>query len=80
MFVDLIVKVAHGPTLSSFVSRWLNYPIDFPLSAMLEPGGIGILRYTQNFRPPDIVHVLRYNSYQHHTIDEPAFMLGIALP
>lgn len=33
-----------------------------------------------NFRPPDIVHVLRYISYQHHNIDEPAFMLGIALP
>lgn len=49
VFVDLIVKVAHGPTLSSFVSRWLNHPIDFPLSAMLEPGGIGILRYSQTF-------------------------------
>ncbi|KAL9132861.1 MAG: hypothetical protein Q9175_005963 [Cornicularia normoerica] len=57
-----VLLVAHGHSLRSFVRRWLNYPIDFPLSAMLEPGGIGIL------------------SYQHHNINEPAFLLGMALP
>lgn len=57
-----VLLVAHGHNLRSFVRRWLNYPIDFPLSAMLEPGGIGIL------------------SYQHHNINEPAFLLGMALP
>jgi sedoheptulose-bisphosphatase len=39
-----VVVIAHGHSLRAFVKRWLKYPMDFPLSMMLEPGGIGILR------------------------------------
>lgn len=39
-----IVLVAHGHLLRAFVKRWLGYPMEFPLSLMLEPGGIGVLR------------------------------------
>ncbi|KAB2570898.1 putative phosphoglycerate mutase protein [Lasiodiplodia theobromae] len=57
-----VVLVAHGHLLRAFTKRWLRYPMEFPLSMMLEPGGVGVL------------------SYQHHNIEEPAFMLGMALP
>jgi broad specificity phosphatase PhoE len=40
-----VVLVAHGHLLRAFVKRWLKYPMEFPLSMMLEPGGIGVLRY-----------------------------------
>jgi sedoheptulose-bisphosphatase len=40
-----IVLVAHGHLLRAFVKRWLGYPMEFALSLMLEPGGIGVLRY-----------------------------------
>jgi probable phosphoglycerate mutase len=39
-----VVLVAHGHLLRAFVKRWLGYPMEFPLSLMLEPGAIGILR------------------------------------
>jgi len=39
-----VVLVAHGHLLRAFVKRWLRYPMEFPLSMMLEPGGIGVLR------------------------------------
>lgn len=77
--LSLIAKVAHGHSLRGLVRRWLNYPIDFPLSAMLEPGGIGILRYSSTI-VFNIVLGLTYDSYQHHNINEPAFLLGMALP
>lgn len=57
-----VVLVAHGHLLRAFTKRWLGYPLEFPLSMMLEPGGVGVL------------------SYQHHNVEEPAFMLGMALP
>ncbi|OJD36757.1 phosphoglycerate mutase family protein [Diplodia corticola] len=57
-----VVLVAHGHLLRAFTKRWLQYPMEFPLSMMLEPGGVGVL------------------SYQHHSVDEPAFLLGMALP
>ncbi|EKG13061.1 Histidine phosphatase superfamily clade-1 [Macrophomina phaseolina MS6] len=57
-----VVLVAHGHLLRAFTKRWLGYPLEFPLSMMLEPGGVGVL------------------SYQHHNVNEPAFMLGMALP
>ena len=41
----LIVKVAHGHLLRAFAKRWLKYPLETPLSMMLEPGAIGILRF-----------------------------------
>ncbi|QGA20525.1 hypothetical protein EYB26_008230 [Talaromyces marneffei] len=40
-----IVLIAHGHLLRAFVKRWLGYPMEFPLSLMLEPGGIGVLSY-----------------------------------
>ncbi len=40
-----IVLVAHGHILRGFVKRWLRYDLDFSLSMMLEPGGVGGLSY-----------------------------------
>lgn len=57
-----IVLVAHGHLTRAFAKRWLGYPLDFPLSLMMEPGGVGVL------------------SYQHHSVDEPALLLGIGFP
>lgn len=57
-----VVLVAHGHLLRAFTKRWLGYPMDFPLSMMLEPGAVGVL------------------SYQHHSIDEPAFLVGYGMP
>ena len=49
VFVDVIVKIAYRNILRSFVRKWLNYTKDFSLSAVLEPGGIGMLRYSPTF-------------------------------
>jgi hypothetical protein len=43
----LIAKVAHGHLLRAFAKRWLKYPLETPLSMMLEPGAIGILRFVR---------------------------------
>ncbi|KAL8784658.1 MAG: hypothetical protein Q9213_003828 [Squamulea squamosa] len=40
-----VVLIAHGHILRGFIKRWLQYPLEIPLSLMLEPGGIGVLRY-----------------------------------
>lgn len=40
-----VVLFAHGHLLRAFVKRWLGYPMDFGLSMMLEPGGVGVLRW-----------------------------------
>ncbi|KAI9738376.1 MAG: hypothetical protein M1834_008879 [Cirrosporium novae-zelandiae] len=45
-----VVLVAHGHLLRAFVKRWLKYPMEFPLSMMLPPGGIGMLR-NASFEP-----------------------------
>lgn len=39
-----MVQVAHGLILRAFVKRWLGYPVDFPMSIMMSPGAISILR------------------------------------
>ncbi|KAE8391565.1 histidine phosphatase superfamily [Aspergillus alliaceus] len=57
-----VVLIAHGHLLRAFTKRWLGYPMEFPLSMMLEPGAVGVL------------------SYQHHSIDEPAFLVGYGFP
>ena len=41
---DYVLKVASGHLLRAFAKRWLKYPLEFPLSMMLEPGAIDILR------------------------------------
>ena len=40
-----VIVVAHGHILRAFVKRWLIYPLNFSLSMMLEPGGVGGLSY-----------------------------------
>jgi probable phosphoglycerate mutase len=57
-----VILVAHGHLTRAFAKRWLGYEMEFPLSLMMQPGGVGIL------------------SYQHHSIDEPALLLGIGFP
>jgi broad specificity phosphatase PhoE len=39
-----VVLIAHGHLLRAFVKRWLKYSMEFPLSMMLEPGAVGVLR------------------------------------
>lgn len=48
-----IVLVAHGHLLRAFTKRWLGYPMEFPLSLMLDPGAVGVLRYGSSFLPND---------------------------
>ena len=55
-------QIAHGHFCRAFAKRWLNYPIEFPLSMMMEPGAVGVL------------------TYQHHNMEEPAFLLGMGFP
>ena len=43
-----IILVAHGHTTRAFAKRWLGYDLSFPLSLMMEPGGVGILSYQHN--------------------------------
>ncbi|KAK5114599.1 hypothetical protein LTR85_010176 [Meristemomyces frigidus] len=57
-----VVLVAHGHLTRAFAKRWLGYELSFPLSLMMEPGGVAVL------------------SYQHHSMDEPALLLGIGFP
>lgn len=40
-----VVLFAHGHILRAFVKRWLRYDMAFPLSMMIEPGGVGVLSY-----------------------------------
>jgi broad specificity phosphatase PhoE len=40
-----VVVVAHGHILRAFVKRWLQYRLDYPLSMLLETGGVGGLGY-----------------------------------
>lgn len=39
-----VLLVAHGHLLRAFTKRWLGYPLEFPLSLMLDPGAVGVLR------------------------------------
>ncbi|KAL8821203.1 MAG: hypothetical protein Q9223_000718 [Gallowayella weberi] len=40
-----VVLISHGHLLRGFVKRWVQLPLDVPLSLMLDPGGVGIVRY-----------------------------------
>ncbi|KAL9616800.1 MAG: hypothetical protein Q9160_008363 [Pyrenula sp. 1 TL-2023] len=40
-----VVLISHGHLLRAFVKRWLRQPTDFPLSLILEPGGVGAVSY-----------------------------------
>lgn len=82
-----VVLVAHGHILRAFVKRWLGHPLDFPLSLMLEPGAIGILRYihlhTSTYPDSRVLVLLTFffrYSYEHHNIKEPALLAGMAFP
>jgi len=51
-----ILLVAHGHSLRAFAKRWLGYPLDNPLSLMLEPGGVGVLSYQHhNIKEPALL-------------------------
>ena len=73
-----VALFAHGHTLRAFTKRWLGYPMEFPLSMMLEPGAVGVLRYVLSCCGGDEANVVC--SYQHHSIDEPAFLVGYGFP
>lgn len=51
---------------------------------MMEPGGIGVLRsvLSISFDTEQLRFCTRTDgrSYQHHSIEEPAFLLGMAFP
>lgn len=56
---------------------------------MIEPGGVGVLRYVaplaeayRGYGEYGVWCVADgvYSSYQHHNIDEPAFLLGMGIP
>ncbi|WPH01252.1 sedoheptulose 1,7-bisphosphatase [Acrodontium crateriforme] len=40
-----VILVAHGHLTRAFAKRWLGYDLAFPLSLMMEPGGVGVLSY-----------------------------------
>lgn len=40
-----VLLISHGHFLRGFVKRWVQCPLDMPLALMLDPGGIGVLRY-----------------------------------
>ncbi|KAJ5294202.1 hypothetical protein PENANT_c028G02522 [Penicillium antarcticum] len=40
-----VLLVSHGHLLRAFTKRWLGYPMEFPLSLMLDPGAVGVLSY-----------------------------------
>ncbi|KAK5710133.1 hypothetical protein LTR17_019136 [Elasticomyces elasticus] len=51
-----IVLVAHGHLTRAFAKRWLGYEMSFPLSLMMEPGGVGVLSYQhQNIDEPALL-------------------------
>lgn len=43
-----ILLVSHGHFLRAFTKRWLGYQLDFPLTMLLEPGGIGVMSYAHH--------------------------------
>lgn len=75
-----IVLVAHGHLLRAFTKRWLGYPMEFPLSLMLDPGAVGVLRYECSACFMTLQLTPFHYSYQHHIIDEPAMLVGYGFP
>ena len=57
-----VVLFTHGHLLRAFVKRWLKYPLEFGLSMMLEPGGVGVCRSVFLWKPlssPEDHHEIR---------------------
>jgi sedoheptulose-bisphosphatase len=75
-------QVAHGHILRAFVKRWLLKPMDEPLSLMMSPGAVGVLRLVliRSTRPGFLSDHEATLSYNHHRIEEPAIMVGMSLP
>ncbi|RPA94925.1 phosphoglycerate mutase-like protein [Choiromyces venosus 120613-1] len=48
--VDILIA-SHGHFLRAFTKRWLGLSLDFPLTMVLEPGGIATLTYACSFLP-----------------------------
>ena len=40
-----VVLIAHGHLTRAFAKRWLELDMGFPLSLMMEPGGVATLSY-----------------------------------
>ena len=58
-----VVVVGHGHILRAFVKRWLEFPLEFPLSMMLEPGGVCGLSYQHgNIKEPALLVGMSYPS------------------
>ncbi|OJJ43084.1 hypothetical protein ASPZODRAFT_169660 [Penicilliopsis zonata CBS 506.65] len=58
-----VLVVAHGHILRAFAMRWMGKPLT-GTALILEAGGVGTLSLANLF------------SYEHHSIDEPAILLG----
>lgn len=51
-----VILVAHGHLTRAFAKRWLGYDLSFPLSLMMQPGGVGVLSYQhQNIDEPALL-------------------------
>ncbi|KAL8681520.1 MAG: hypothetical protein Q9186_002336 [Xanthomendoza sp. 1 TL-2023] len=51
-----VVLISHGHFLRGFVKRWVQLPLDVPLSLMLDPGGVGIVSYEHhNIHEPSLM-------------------------
>ncbi|KAJ5342193.1 hypothetical protein N7541_011317 [Penicillium brevicompactum] len=74
-----VLVVAHGHILRAFAMRWTGKPLT-DTSFILEAGGIGTLRYELFILVVisgiDISVPANRSSYEHHSIDEPAIILG----
>ena len=70
-----VLVVAHGHILRAFAGRWINKNIADNPSLILEAGGVGTLRCVDSNRvskrPAN-----KQPSYEHHSIEEPAILLG----
>ncbi|KAK0844312.1 hypothetical protein LTS02_015751 [Friedmanniomyces endolithicus] len=60
-----VVLVAHGHLTRAFAKRWLGYELSFPLSLMMEPGGVGVLSYQHhNINEPALLLGLGFPSQE----------------
>jgi len=61
-----VVLVAHGHLTRAFAKRWLGYELSFPLSLMMEPGGVGVLSYQHhNINEPALLLGLGFPSQEY---------------
>lgn len=72
--------VAHGHILRAFAQRWIGKAVEDGPALIMEAGGIGTLRLVgEGYPPTDEANKVELTiplSYEHHSIDEPAILLG----